>query len=131
MTQPRAGTASACSPSPVGRARRDTIGRIVSVALVLTLGASASCKRDYDDLVRAETCNALAKEKALKDRQRESFTAACLRALAKMIPLRDYVRRDDATCVALMPECGHCPGEVMNKSCFVDKSSPWARQTNE
>ena len=35
--------------------------------------------------------------------------------------VKDYrhVEADSTTCSALMPQCGYCPGEVIDKACYV------------
>ena len=34
-----------------------------------------------------------------------------------------YVEPGQATCLALIPECGHCPGEIIDKKCYMTKNA--------
>lgn len=40
---------------------------------------------------------------------------------AGMTKVKDYnhVAEGEVTCMALTPECGYCPGEVIDKECYV------------
>lgn len=33
-----------------------------------------------------------------------------------------HIEPGQVACTALLPECGLCPGEVINKECYVDKT---------
>lgn len=31
----------------------------------------------------------------------------------------EYVEPEQATCDTVMPSCGYCPGEIIDKSCYI------------
>lgn len=39
-----------------------------------------------------------------------------------MVKSFHYVEPGQITCQAIMPECGYCPGEVVDKLCYAEKS---------
>ncbi len=38
------------------------------------------------------------------------------------IKIKGFTRFEGISCAALMPECGYCPGEVKDESCYVSRS---------
>lgn len=34
-----------------------------------------------------------------------------------------YVEPGKATCQAIVPECGYCPGEIVDKNCYAEKQN--------
>ena len=38
------------------------------------------------------------------------------------IKIKGFERSEGISCAALMPECGYCPGEVTNESCYVNQA---------
>ena len=35
-----------------------------------------------------------------------------------------YIAPGEVTCDAIVPECGHCPGKIIDRNCYEEKSKP-------